>query len=149
MSGVFVMAPVLVAAPVVMTAATAVAATMGFTLAVQAVMTEETADEYNKAELDIDSKGLTQLVNEQGSLVLTRGDATIRFFAGKGRCQMHVIGKASEAELEALGQEVIDKMTQQYAYHRVMTDLKSRGFAAVEETQDEDGTIRLRLRRWD
>lgn len=150
MSGIFILAPVLAAAPVVLTATAAVAAAMGFTMASHHLEAWQQADHERTVEFDInDAKGLTALVNQQGPILLQRDDATIMFRAGKGRVQMLVKGAGSHDELHALGQSVIDGITQQYAYHQVVSDLKARGFDKVEESQDEDGTIRLRLRRWD
>jgi hypothetical protein len=157
MSGIFVIAPVLAVAPVVFSATSAVAAPLGFALASQALdqvreLMGETAESEQLVQFDVaDARGLTQLVSEQGPLVLQRADAVVCFRAGKGRVQMTVtspIGKSRE-ELSLLGHQVLGAINQQYAYHAVMADLKTRGFDKVEEVKDEDGTIRLRMRRWD
>ncbi len=159
MSGVFVMAPVLAAAPVVLTATTAVAVSLGFSVVADQVQSVQ--DELNRllreqpervAEFDVaEAKGLQKLIAQQGPIILDRPDATICFQPGKGRIQMLVRGKGQQThqELEELGQQVLQKIQQQYAYHAVVSDLKKRGFGKVEEAVDEDGTIRLRLRRWD
>lgn len=162
MSGIFVLAPVLASGPMVMTAAAAVAAGMGFIAltqgaeGIQAFQSDLTRLLNEKsplvAELDVEAKGMTQLIDEQGAIVLERADATILFQKGKGnRVQMLVKGKGQQtlSELEELGQEVMNRVQQQYAYHSVVSDLKKRGFAKAEESVEEDGTIRLRLRRWD
>lgn len=159
MSGIFVVAPVLASAPLVLTATTAVAAAMGFVAvsqgleALQAEMDGLLRAKSNQlAEFDVaDAKGLTKLIAEQGAIVLERPDCTICFRAGKGRVQMLVRGKGEQtlSELEEMGQSILHKIQQQYAYHTVITDLKKRGFAKAEEVVEEDGTIRLRLRRWD
>ena len=162
MSGIFVLAPALASAPMVATAAAAVAAAMGFIALTQGVEgIESLRAEINQllreksplvAEFDIDAQGLARLIAEQGPMVLDRADATLCFQAGKGnRVQLLVKAKGQQTlhQLEELGQQVIHRVQQQYAYHTVMTDLKKRGFGKAEETVDEDGTIRLRLRRWD
>lgn len=159
MSGIFVLAPVLVAAPIVLTATTAVAAAMGFVAVTQGMEgLQAELDGLLKAkspflaEFDVaDAKGMTKLISEQGPMVLDRPDATICFRSGKGRVQMLVRAKGNQSlsELEELGQEVLQRIQQQYAYHSVISDLKKRGFGKAEETVEEDGTIRLRLRRWD
>lgn len=151
------MAPVFVVAPIVLTATSAVAAAMGF-----AVVSKTLADvekifggvEHNEAVVQFDvaeAKGLLKLLNDRGPIVLDRDDATLCFRPGKGRVQLQVKskGQATKEELEKLGRSVLDAVTQQYAYHTVVSDLKARGFDKVDESRDEDGTIRLRLRRWD
>lgn len=155
MSGIFVLAPVLTVAPVVFSATAAVAAAMGFTMATQTLdsFSELLQDDHPRVvQFDVsDARGLTQLVNEQGPIVLQRGDAVLCFRAGKGRTQLTITSpqNRSREELEQLGAQVLGAIQQQYAYHAVMSDLKTRGFDKVEEVKEEGGTIRLRLRRWD
>lgn len=151
MSGIFVLAPVLAAAPVVLTATAAVATAMGFSMVSGKLEEWQGLQEAEDCvEFDInEARGLTALIAQQGPIVLQREGATVVFRPGKGRVQMLVKGTGTREELEALGQSVIDGISQQYAYHQVVSDLKARGFDKVEESQDEDGTIRLRLRRWD
>ena len=39
--------------------------------------------------------------------------------------------------------ELLHKVQQRYAYHMVLTQAKTQGFTVVEETEAEDGSIRL------
>ncbi|MEW6280029.1 MAG: DUF1257 domain-containing protein, partial [Candidatus Eremiobacterota bacterium] len=156
MSGIFVVSPILVAAPIVLAATTSVAAAMGFTMLSEKLENLQSVvdgvGQERVAEFDVaEARGLTNLINEHGPIVLERNDATVCFVPGKGRVQLLVKGKAGQTreELEALGRQVLDSVSQQYAYHAVVSDLKQRGFGKVEEELEEDGTIRLRLRRWD
>lgn len=151
MSGVVVVSPLLLAAPAVLAAVTAAASSLGFQWssqkleALQPVSEEEQVVGFDVAE----AEGLRQLLNERGPLLLTREDATISLRSkGAGVC-MEVRGRAPREQLESLGQEFLQTVSQHYAYDRVMSDLRQRGFEALEEEVEEDGTIRLRLRRWD
>lgn len=151
MSGIIVVTPVLLAAPVVMAAATSAAAALGFTMATQkADATAQAKAEDKVVGFDIEeADGLKQLLCDQGALVFTREDATVVLREKNQGVHMEVRGQAEEAELEALGRNLLQTVTQHYAYDRVVSELKERGFDNVEENQEEDGTIRLRLRRWD
>ncbi|HEY3997806.1 MAG TPA: DUF1257 domain-containing protein [Candidatus Xenobia bacterium] len=153
MSGIFVLAPVLTLAPVVLTATSAAAAAMGFSMVTGHLANLRIeAAQQQVVQFDVaEARGLTELVGREGPIMLDRADASICFAAGKGRVQLTVHGKTgqSQQELEALGRSLLDKMTQQYAYHLVVSDLKKRGFDKVLETTEEDGTVRLQLRRWD
>jgi len=155
MSGIFVVVPILAAAPVVLSATAAVAAAMGFSMVRQGAEELETLfRETGEAVVEFDlaeARGLENLLREQGGIKLEREDASLCFLPGKGRVKMLVRakGRASSQELEALGREVLDGITQQYAYHQVVSELKSRGFSKVEESREDDGTLHLRLRRWD
>jgi hypothetical protein len=47
-----------------------------------------------------------------------------------------------------LGQDLIGRVTQQYVYHRLVTEMKERNMAVVHEEVDEDRTVRIRVRNW-
>lgn len=40
------------------------------------------------------------------------------------------------------------QVTQRYAYHTVINETASQGFAVSEEAKNEDGSIRLVVQRW-
>ncbi len=45
-------------------------------------------------------------------------------------------------------QGFINKLTQRYAYHTVLSQTTCQGFQVAEEQKQEDGSIRLVLQRW-
>lgn len=150
MSGIFVVTPLMLAAPVVLAAATSAASSLGFNMVAQEAEKLIPQEGENTVGFDIDeAEGLFELLQEKGTLVLQREDATVVLQNKKNMVHMEVRGLAAEEELEALGRQLLDSVTQYYAYDRVVSDLKQRGFEHLEETVDEDGTIRLKLRRWD
>lgn len=42
----------------------------------------------------------------------------------------------------------LNKVTQQYAYHTVVTESSKQGFQVAEQQQNQDGSIRLVMQRW-
>jgi hypothetical protein len=44
--------------------------------------------------------------------------------------------------------DFIQKVTQRYAYHKVMAEIKKRGYTLTEEEQTEDNQIRIKVRSW-
>lgn len=42
----------------------------------------------------------------------------------------------------------INKVTQRYAYHSILKATNDKGFQAIEELYQENGSIRLTLQRW-
>jgi hypothetical protein len=42
----------------------------------------------------------------------------------------------------------IDKITQRYAYNSIIKTTRDQGFQTIEETSQENGSIRLTLQRW-
>ena len=151
MSGIVVVSPLLLAAPIVMAAATAAASSLGFTVCSDKV--EEALDtraEENVVGFDVtEAQGMKDLLQQQGSLVLRRPDATVVIREKGSGVHMEVRGQAAENQLETIGRDLLQSINQHYAYDRVVSDLKSRGFEALDEEVEEDGTIRLKLRRWD
>ncbi len=151
MSGIVVVSPLRLAAPVVMAAATAAASSLGFTICSERVdELLETSEEDTVVGFDVtEASGLKELLQQQGPLALKRPDALVLIREKGSGVHMEVRGRGGEEELETIGRELLQSINQHYAYDRVMSDLKSRGFESLEEEVEEDGTIRLKLRRWD
>lgn len=54
----------------------------------------------------------------------------------------------SKGQLKQIGQELMEQVTQQYVYHRVVTELKQRGMPIVHEEVEADRTVKIRVRNW-
>lgn len=83
------------------------------------------------------------------SLVVARDGVTLRFAVNRrGRCVVHVDGEGrSDAELKAIGEQAAQKVVQIYSYHRVMAQAQEMGYELLEEQVDEQGGLRIRLKR--
>ena len=44
-------------------------------------------------------------------------------------------------------QEFVNQLSQRYAYHKIIKEVKARGFALEEENEEQD-TIHLTVRKW-
>ena len=57
---------------------------------------------------------------------------------------------ADWSELEDLidTESFIDKLTQRYAYHTVMEQIKTQGFTMDQTETEADGTIRIKVSTW-
>lgn len=44
--------------------------------------------------------------------------------------------------------EFMQQVKQRYAYHKVMAEIKKRGYTLQEEEQNEENQIRIRVRTW-
>lgn len=84
------------------------------------------------------------------TLTVRRGDITATFRRdGRGQCTVHLEGAGrSRAELEAAGEELVNRIRQQFAYNRIMKEMESRGFDVVQQEAGADRSIRLTVRRW-
>lgn len=155
MSVVFVVVPVVAGSwPMISAAIVAAGAAMGYAAAKRA--------ENNLAqELGVNASSGVSLVMEDSQIVsetLIRGEsftlqrdgltATFRM-DGRGQCTVHVGGEGkADHELAAAGQELMDRVRQQFAYSKVMGELEERGFEVVGQEVDADNAIRVRVRRW-
>jgi hypothetical protein len=45
-------------------------------------------------------------------------------------------------------EEFIKKLTQRYSYHKVMEEIKKKGFTLESEEQTDDQSIQVRVRTW-
>jgi hypothetical protein len=63
---------------------------------------------------------------------------------------------SADGPLEVMGDDmqmvevrrVLGRVTQRYAYHRVIEETGNAGFVLVDETTGKDGVIRMTVRKW-
>jgi hypothetical protein len=127
-------------------AATAAAAALGLSLAKenngQTQGTENSVDICLKNAAEVAgniSSGQTLTFSAPGLKVIFYQDEN-------GQAAVRVAGRKSKAELEALGEAMAKKVVQQYAYHRLVTEMKAQNMNVVEEEVEADGSIRLQVR---
>lgn len=81
------------------------------------------------------------------TLTFFRDGITVTFYQNVfGESKIRVSGEASEEQLRAMGTEVSNRLAQQFAYHRLVTEMKSRGMNIIEDEVEQDGTVRMRVR---
>ena len=151
MSAVCVLTPILIGGwPAIATAITGVASALGFTIASsKATGQDDSKADRNSVETELqagtvfgESTGVAQ------SMTLVKGDVSILFTQDeRGGCRVCVEGPMSKNELRRLGEETAGRVVQQFAYHRLMSELKKRNFAIVEEQVQADQSIRVRVRQ--
>jgi hypothetical protein len=54
----------------------------------------------------------------------------------------------SDYDVGLLGQDFIDRLTQRYAYHKILSEAKRQNWAKVKEEKMQDGTIKLLLTKY-
>ena len=157
MSAVSILTPVVVAAWPVFSAVVAAAATsMGYTVVADVLdrvgpMTA-TAKTAGRVELQIAN---TELVTDQlgrdQHITVTRGGVTVTFSRdarGQAKVCVNGVGETEEA-LRALGEELSQRVVQQYVYQRLIDECRARQFLVVEEEVEADKIIRLKVRHWE
>jgi hypothetical protein len=150
-STVIVIAPLIIASwPAITAAVTAAVGTMGFAAARSCeTQADSTVSTRNREEIEVeDSEVLDQAAGSGQEIVVERDGvrATFRRDA-RGALRVCMEGDGlSKGELRRLGEELIGRVTQQYVYHRVVTEMKGRNMAIVDEEIAADRTVRIRVR---
>ena len=150
MSAIIVFAPAIIAGwPAITAAVAGAAAALG--LAVAQGVEEKIEDTVeNSVEVAVENSELLAEGMATGEqMVLTKGDVVIRVFRDeRGQCRVCVTGKGhANDELKALGEEVVQKVTQMFVYNRLMIGMRAKGFTVIQEAIDEDDSVRIHVRR--
>jgi hypothetical protein len=155
MSCVCILAPVVVAAwPAFSAAVVAAATSLSYEVVAEAKerKTLNVKPASSRVELEIpQSELVTDQLGRDQRLSVTRDGVTVTFSRdARARASLCVSGAGkNEEELRALGEELSQRVVQQYVYQRLQDELRARQFAVVEEEVDEQHVIRLKVRRWD
>jgi len=157
MSVIFVVAPVVAGSwPIVSAAIIAASASLGYTAATRsesqldALNSLYVADAVRSIEIRMtDSQVVTDALQRGESFTVEReGVAAVFRVDGRGQCQVHLSGAGvSEMDLQSAGQELMDRVRQQFAYAQVMAELETRGFEVVHQEMEADQSIRIRVKR--
>src|SRR5262245_14259883 len=153
MSAVCILAPIVVAGwPAFSSAVTAAAASLGYEVVAEAARPMAAKRPTNESvALEIpNSELVTGQLGRDQRLSVTRNGVTITFSRdARGRAALCVTGSGQTDEaLRALGQELSQRVVQQYVYQKLMSEMNARGFNVVEEETDENHAIRLKVRHW-
>jgi hypothetical protein len=152
MSTVLVVTPLIIAGwPVLTAAISAAVGTLGFAVA-QADAGQHSrriVDAKNRAQIDVEESEILAGTAGSGEEMVVERDGIRAVFSrdARGALRLCLEGHAlSKAELRRLGEELIGRVTQQYAYHRVISELKERQMNIIDERVAEDQSITIRIR---
>ena len=150
MSSVVVISPLIIGGwPVITAAVTAAVASMGFSV-VQGAGAElpEVTKTKVRAEIDVEDSEILQETASVGEMVVEReGIRAIFSRDARGALKLCVEGEGhSKSELKRIGEELLGRVTQQYVYHRIVTELQDRHMSIVDEQVAADHTVKLRVR---
>lgn len=125
-------------------AALAAAQSMGLEQLQDAAQVEQFA---NSVDLCVNNTEEVSSGLSMGDKMVFRGkDVMLVFYLDEdGRATVRVSGNQSEEELRRLGDTMAKKVVQQFAYHRIVTEMRERNMNIVEE-EVEDGTVRMLVR---
>lgn len=152
MSTVMIVAPIVIANWSAISAAVVGAVgVLGFSTVNGAVSAATRVKEANRAEIELEESEILEGTGGSGEEIVVQKDGVRAIFTrdARGALKVCVEGHGlSKSELHKIGEELIGRVTQQYVYHRVVTELANRNMAIVGEEVSEDRTVKIRVRNW-
>lgn len=151
MSCVIVVTPIVIASwPVIAAAVTASIGSMGFALAGEdRVRRRAENTSKTRTEIDVEDSEILEGTAGSGEEMVVEKDGIRAIFSRDGRGALKVCMEGegvAKSELRRIGEELIARVTQQYVYHRIVTELKSRHMTIVDEEVAADRTVKIRVR---
>jgi hypothetical protein len=152
MSTILVVTPILVTSwPAITAAVSAAVATMGFSVAQDAMAKASMSTGMTREEIEIDdSEIMEDAVGTDQKIVVERDGIRATFSRDpRGGLRLCMEGHGTpKRQLRELGEELLGRVTQQYAYHRIVSELKNRNMTIVDEQMTEDQSVKIRVRNW-
>ena len=152
MSAIIVLTPIIITNwPVITAVVGAAVGTLGFSAVHGSEAEQSHVAGTTREEIEVDNSDILASASGRGEEIVVEREGLRAVFSRDGRGTLRVCmeGKGhSKAELRKIGQELVDRVTQQYVYHRVMTEMKERNMHVVSEEVAEDRTVKIRVRNW-
>lgn len=150
MGAVLVLTPLVVASwPAVASAVMGAATSMGFSVGGVPVGREKRRSRKRTVETEIEnSEVVAEAMNRGEKIVVQKDDITIEIGQDeRGACTVCVTGdRNSDRQLKQIGQAMAGRVVQQFAYHRLMSELKHRNYSIVDEKVMQDDSIQVCVR---
>jgi hypothetical protein len=152
MSCVLVVTPLVIGSwPAISAAITAAIGTMGFAMARGATGGKVQGQGTTKTEIEVEDSEILEGATGTGQEIVVEKNGIRATFSRDTRGALRVCMEGagySKPELKRIGEELIGRVTQQYVYHKVVTELKERKMAIVGEEVAADRTIKIQVRNW-
>jgi hypothetical protein len=154
MSSVVVITPIVIASwPVISAAITAAIGTIGFNVVRDAAgggfahAKVQTAAKV-KAEIEVEDSEILQTAGAGETMVVEREGIRATFSRdSRGALKVCMEGdQYTKEQLKQVGKDLVDRVTQQYVYHRIVTELKERNMNIVDEEVKADRSVTIRVR---
>jgi hypothetical protein len=153
MSTVMVITPIIIANwPAITAAVTAAVGSLGFAAIQEAAAIDGvTRNTVNREEIEVEDSDILQGTEGTTEQIVVERDGIRAIFSRDARGALKLCmegGGLSKSQLRKLGEELIGRVTQQYAYHRIVTELKQKNMTIVDESVTKDQTVKIRVRNW-
>ncbi|MGL4944521.1 MAG: DUF1257 domain-containing protein [Thermoguttaceae bacterium] len=155
MSTVIIIAPLVVTSwPLITAAITASVASLGYAVAKEGEHVSQeclASDNVVRDEITLEnSEILAGAAGRDQRMTVEKDGIKATFHRDvRGTLRLAIEAKGyTKAQIRKIGDELIGRVTQQYAYNRLMTEMKEHGMSIIEETVEEDDTVKIRVRNW-
>lgn len=148
MSSVCILTPMVVASwPIVSSAVASAAAAMGFSVVSAGAAVQVDVKDTNRVEVDVaNSDVVAEHMHAKQSITIRKGGVLVDISTNEnGVLTVCASGDATKSKLRVVGEEVAGRVVQQFAYHKLMTELSSRGFHVIDESVSADQSIQVRV----
>jgi hypothetical protein len=149
MGAVLVLTPLVISSwPAISAAVFGAAAAMGFSVAGPIDASQHEKAKTVETEIE-DSEVIAEELAPGTRIALEKDGVHIEFGQDeRGACTVCVTGLNRTAhELKRIGEDVVGRVVQQFAYHKLMTELKQRNYSIVDEQIMQDESIQVRVRQ--
>jgi hypothetical protein len=152
MSTVLVVTPILVSQwPAIVAAITAAMSSAGYTAVQHASSQPKNVEGSTREEIEVEDSEILEATAGTGEQIVVERDGVRATFTRDARGALRICmegrGK-SKAQLRAIGEELLGRVTQQFAYHRIVTQLKERNMVIVDEQVTDQQSVKIRVRNW-
>jgi hypothetical protein len=152
MSTILVVTPIVIANWSVISAVVMGAVgTLGFTAASEAAHEEGREMGATRTEIEVENSEILEGAGGSGEEIVVEREGVRAIFTRDARGALRVCMEGqghSKAQLKQIGEELIGRVTQQYVYHRVVSELHERNMPIVSEEVSADRTVKIRVRNW-
>ncbi len=148
MSTVCILTPIVIGSwPSIVSAVMGAAGAMGFSVAASAEAPAGTAVDSVETEV-ANSQVLSEAMSRGEKIRIQKDGVVVEVGVdARGRCSVCASGAGlTKSQLEKIGEDIAGRVVQQFAYHKLMTELKSRGFSIEQERVSNDHSIEVRVR---
>lgn len=155
MSTVMIVAPVVIANWSVISAAVGAAMTAAGFTAVAGTAARVAQDAAGatlvREEIDVPDSEVLEGTAGTGERIVAERDGIRAIFSrdARGALKVCVEGHGvSKDDLRRVGEELVGRVTQQYVYHRLMSELAARNVSVIDEEVTADEAVKIRVRSW-
>lgn len=149
MSTVCVLTPIVVGSwPAISAAVIGATSALGFS----AVSAEERAPRVSgrrSVESEVPNSEVVSETLSRGEKIRFQRDGVLIEFGidARGKCTVCASGQGySDAQLKRIGEEVAGRVVQQFTYHKLVSELRHRGYRITQESVEGDQSIQLQVR---